>query len=74
MVEAHPNARPNLIPKHFKWIIIKNKDYSQMRTYEGYSHFADLPAIDADAEFVRNQILEMGFSSWDIEVLENLNF
>ena len=45
-----------------------------MRTHEGYSHFADLPAIDADAEFVRNQILEMGFSSADIEVLENLNF
>ena len=36
-----------------------------------YSHFADLPACDADAEYVRNQILEMGFRSADIQVYEN---
>ena len=67
-------ASSNFIPRHFKWLIIKNKDYSQMRTYEGFSSYADLPSIDADAEFVRNQILEMGFRSADIQVLENLDF
>ena len=45
-----------------------------MRTYDEYGGFADLPAVDDDAENVRNSILEMGYSEGDIEVHADIDF
>ena len=58
----------NIRPSHFRWIIIKNKSYDHMRTYERYGSFKDLPQVDADAENVKNGIIEMGGKEEDIEI------
>ena len=56
----------NIRPHHFKWIIIKNRQYGHMRTFEGYSNFQDIPQVDADANNVKNGIIEMGGREQDI--------
>ena len=61
-------------PHHFKWVIIKNKNYDMMRTYPRYENFKDIPQVDHDAFNVRNSIIEMGGREQDIQTLENVDF
>ena len=60
-------------PSHFKWVIIKNKNYDLMRTYLKYENFKDLKHVDADAINVRNSIIEMGGRAQDIETHEDID-
>ena len=40
-------------PQRCKWVIVKNRDYEKLREMEGYSNFADIPQVDADAANIK---------------------
>ena len=75
MVEAQTAQKiVNFRPQHFRWIIIKNRRYHNLRTYEGCSKFGDLEAVDDDARNVRNGVFGLGAKSLDIKEIEDANF
>ena len=55
-----------MVPDHFKWVIIKHRNYDHMRTYEGYNGFDNIDQTEDDAVKVRASILEMGGREEDI--------
>ena len=61
-------------PDHFKWIIIKNKTYNHMRTFEHYENFGDLLQTENDAINVRKGILELGGREEDIQQIDEADF
>ena len=69
MVDAH--FRPN----HFKWLIVKNRHYNDLRTeMEGYHGFQDIDQVEADARNVRNGIIGLGARRIDILEIGDANF
>ena len=64
----------NFRPQHFRWIIIKNRHYHNLRTYEQCGKFADLDAVDDDARNVRNGVFGLGAKRLDIQEIEDANF
>ena len=42
------------VPDQIRWVIIKNRDYSGLRsTHAAWKTFADIPQVDDDARHVR---------------------
>ena len=68
MVEA------NIRPHHFKWVLIKNRTYDHMRSFNGYAGFADIPQVDTDAANVKQGLIEMGQRELDIVIIEDADF
>ena len=58
MVTANLNFRPH----YYKWVIVKNKRYDQLRTYEGFEKFQDIEQVDQDAMNVLEGIKGFGAS------------
>ena len=43
----NPNNSLDIVrPTKFKWVIIKNEFYDQMRTFPGYEGFVDMPEVN----------------------------
>lgn len=71
MEENNPNA---FVPQRCKWVIIKNRNYDQLRLMEGYGSFADIPHVDADAANVKRGVLGLGARQSDIIEMEDADF
>ena len=56
----------NFVCDHFKWVIIRNKNYGELRKKEGCEAFSDLPAVDQDAINIRRGIKSLGARDEDI--------
>ena len=70
MVTANLNFRPY----YFKWVIVKNKRYDVLRTYEGFENFQDIDQVDQDAETVIAGIKGLGAGKMDIVECTNYTF
>ena len=69
MVDTH--YRPN----KYKWLIIKNRHYNDLRSsMEGYHGFQDIDQVENDARNVRNGIIGLGARRMDIIEIGDASF
>jgi len=62
----------NFVYQHAKWIIIYNRDYSELRKRDKCDKFADLPDVDTDAVNIKRGIKGLGARDEDIVMYANV--
>ena len=58
----------------FKWIIVANEHYDELRKIPNYSGYQDIPAVNEDMVNIRNGLIGLGARETDIITLTDVTF
>ena len=61
-------------PHFYKWVIVKNRCYDQLRGLDGYHGFQDIDQVEDDAMNFKNGIMGLGARRLDILEIEDADF
>ena len=61
-------------PAMFKWIIVANEHYEQLRKQEGFGGYQDIAEVQSDKDNIRNGLVALGARETDIITMTDAPF